>query len=97
MLVAMLPAMLLLLKADPARFDAWLNLSHREKARVLVIVKTRAIAREEAQSAPRPPTVSPPYDGSPGNEGYAPTSGSQMNLKVNTATSARAIQKMGWA
>ncbi len=45
MLLAMFPAMLLLLKAVPARFDAWLNLSHREKARVLVMVKTSAIAR----------------------------------------------------
>lgn len=29
--------------ALPARPDAWLNLSQREKARVLVIVSTRAI------------------------------------------------------
>lgn len=43
MLVAMLPARLPLPKAEPARFDAWLNLSHREKARVFMMVKTRAM------------------------------------------------------
>lgn len=40
----MLPARLPELKALPAIFDAWLNLSHRENARLLVTVKTSAIA-----------------------------------------------------
>jgi len=31
--------------AVEARFDAWLNLSHREKATVFVMVRTRAITR----------------------------------------------------
>lgn len=44
MLLAMLPARLPEYSALPARFDAWLNLSHREKARVLVMVRMRAIA-----------------------------------------------------
>lgn len=41
---ATVPARLPVEKADPARFDAWLNLSHLEKASVFVIVKIRAIA-----------------------------------------------------
>ena len=41
---AMLPARLPPEKAEPARFDAWLNLSQREKARVFMIVKMSAIA-----------------------------------------------------
>ena len=44
MLLARLPAKLLEYRALPARFDAWLNLSQREKARVLVTVRTRAMA-----------------------------------------------------
>ena len=42
--VAIVPARLLDDRAEPARLDAWLNLSQREKARELVIVRTRAIA-----------------------------------------------------
>lgn len=41
MLVAMLPP-----KALPAMLDAWLNLSHREKARVFIMVSTRAMTGE---------------------------------------------------
>lgn len=44
MLLARLVAMLPELKALPAKLDAWLNLSHLEKARVFVIVRTSAIA-----------------------------------------------------
>lgn len=44
MFVAMLPARFPLEKALPARLEAWLNLSQREKARLLVMVRTRAMA-----------------------------------------------------
>lgn len=44
----MFPARLLAMPLDcmalEARLEAWLNLSQREKARVLVIVRTRAMA-----------------------------------------------------
>jgi hypothetical protein len=40
---AMFPAKFPLRNELPARLDAWLNLSHREKASVFIIVKTRAI------------------------------------------------------
>lgn len=43
MLLAMLPARLLVPKALPARLEAWLNLSQREKARVFIMVRTRAM------------------------------------------------------
>lgn len=49
-LLAMLPARLVPLNALPARLEAWLNLSHREKASVLVIVKTSAMAERESHS-----------------------------------------------
>lgn len=42
--LAMFPASPVVEKAVPAMLDAWLNLSHREKARELVMVKTIAIA-----------------------------------------------------
>lgn len=42
-LLAMLPARLLVPKALPARLEAWLNLSQREKARVFIMVRTRAM------------------------------------------------------
>lgn len=42
-----MPARLLEYNALPARFEAWLNLSQREKARLLVMVRTRAIAIAE--------------------------------------------------
>lgn len=45
MLVAMLPARLLVPKALPARLEALLNLSQREKARVFMMVRTRAMTR----------------------------------------------------
>lgn len=51
MLVAMLPARLPPPKAEPARFDAWLNLSHLEKARVFMMVKTRAMTVKAPISA----------------------------------------------
>lgn len=44
MLLAILPARLPEYNALPAMFDAWLNLSQREKARVFVMVRARAIA-----------------------------------------------------
>lgn len=40
---ARLPARLPPEKAEPARFEAWLNLSQREKARVFIIVSTSAM------------------------------------------------------
>lgn len=43
MLLAMLPAKFVVPRALPARLEAWLNLSHREKASVFIIVSTRAI------------------------------------------------------
>lgn len=42
----MLPARLPPLKALPAMFEAWLNLSHREKARVFIMVRTRAMTMD---------------------------------------------------
>ena len=45
MLLAMLPARLPPYNALPAMLDAWLNLSQREKANVLVTVRTSAIAK----------------------------------------------------
>ncbi|TPX11409.1 uncharacterized protein E0L32_007828 [Thyridium curvatum] len=53
--VAMEPAMLPVEKALPARFEAWLNLSHREKARELVMVRARAIAEGGTVSSSRRP------------------------------------------
>ena len=44
MLLAMFPAKFPELKALPAISEAWLNLSQREKASELVIVKTSAMA-----------------------------------------------------
>lgn len=43
MLLAMLPAKFPVLKAEPARFEAWLNLSQREKASVFMTVRTSAM------------------------------------------------------
>lgn len=40
---AMFPARLPPEKAEPAMFEAWLNLSQREKARVFIIVSTSAM------------------------------------------------------
>lgn len=42
--LAMLPARPVVEKALPAMLDAWLNLSQREKARELVMVRAIAIA-----------------------------------------------------
>jgi len=42
-LEANVPAILPVEKADPARFDAWLNLSAREKAREFMMVRTSAM------------------------------------------------------
>lgn len=44
MLLAMLPAKDPPYSALPAMLEAWLNLSQRENAKVLVTVRTRAIA-----------------------------------------------------
>ena len=43
MLLAMLPAKFVLPNALPAKFDAWLNLSHRENARVFMTDNTNAM------------------------------------------------------
>jgi predicted dienelactone hydrolase len=47
--VAIVPARLDDDKAEPARLEAWLNLSQREKARELVTVRTRAMAAAPLQ------------------------------------------------
>jgi hypothetical protein len=49
----MLPARLPPLKALPAMFEAWLNLSHREKARVFIMVRTRAMTMDAYQVSKR--------------------------------------------
>ena len=49
MLLAMLPAKLDEEKALPARLEAWLNLSQRENANALVMVRTSAIAVYDRQ------------------------------------------------
>lgn len=51
--VAIVPAQLLEPKAEDAMFDAWLNLSQREKATVFVMVRISAMTgnREEGKSA----------------------------------------------
>jgi hypothetical protein len=41
------------LKALPAMFEAWLNLSHREKARVFIMVRTRAMTTGAQQVSKR--------------------------------------------
>lgn len=72
--------------------EAWLNLSHREKARVFVMVRTRAIATS-SQYIKR--TETPPAR--KGGQRDSPTSGSQMNLSLTRARMARATQSRGWA
>lgn len=52
MLLAMLPARLPPERALPAKLDAWLNLSHREKARVFIIVRISAIAAASLATIP---------------------------------------------
>lgn len=52
-LLAMLPAKLVDPKAPPAKFDAWLNLSHRENASVLMIVRANAIAKKKKNQCKR--------------------------------------------
>jgi len=44
--VATVPARFPVENAVPARFDAWLNLSHLENASVFVMVNTSAITRK---------------------------------------------------
>lgn len=56
-LLAILPARFPDPSADPARFDAWLNLSHLENAKLFVIVKTSAIT-VPTKSAHHPPLPS---------------------------------------
>lgn len=51
-LLAILPARFPDPNADPARFDAWLNLSHLENAKLFVIVKTSAITIPKSQHIP---------------------------------------------
>lgn len=57
--LAIFPASPVVEKAVPAMLDAWLNLSHRENARELVMVRTIAIAtihreRKKSQSSDSP-------------------------------------------
>lgn len=46
--VATVPARFPVLNAVPARFDAWLNLSHLEKASVFVMVNTSAMTSRKS-------------------------------------------------
>lgn len=94
MLLARLPARLPPLKALPAIFDAWLNLSHLEKARVLVIVRTSAIATGEIRLVTLSCSPSLYLDKQGGK--YSPTSGNQINLNVKTATSTSRAHSTGW-
>lgn len=48
--LAMFPANPVVEKAVPAMLDAWLNLSHREKASELVMVKAMAITTNNITS-----------------------------------------------
>lgn len=48
--VATVPARFPVLNAVPARFDAWLNLSHLEKASVFVMVNTSAMTSRKSAS-----------------------------------------------
>lgn len=50
--LAIFPANPLAEKAPPAMFEAWLNLSQREKARELVIVSAMAIASIKSGQPP---------------------------------------------
>ena len=92
-LLAMFPARPEEPNALPARFEAWLNLSHREKARLLVMVKTRAIASIHNTVSHTPHSRQPPprqeQDINP------PTSGSQMNISLTNANIASATQNSG--
>lgn len=45
MFVAMLPAKFPVPNALPAKFEAWPNLSHLEKASVFIMVRTKAMTR----------------------------------------------------
>jgi hypothetical protein len=55
-LLAMFPAKPPEYSALPARFDAWLNLSHLENARLLVIVRASAIAVDPEVSVGQTPS-----------------------------------------
>lgn len=95
--LAIFPAKPVVEKAVPAILDAWLNLSHREKARELVTVRTIAIAvLLPLSSAPLVlsalmVTVSPPP-----KLCHSPTSGSQMNMSRTSASTASATHSSGW-
>lgn len=52
---ARLPARLPPEKAEPARFDAWLNLSQREKASVFMTVRMSAMAWHVSTYPPKAP------------------------------------------
>lgn len=60
--LAIFPASPLVEKAVPAILDAWLNLSHREKASELVMVKAMAIAISNANSVSIPFSSHSPAD-----------------------------------
>jgi len=95
-LVAMLPAMLPELSALPAMLDAWPNLSHREKARLLVMVKISAMTVLSAIMLASFHLAFVNFtEGEQG--GDARTSGIQMNLRLKRATIASRIQSSGCA
>lgn len=100
--VAMLPARPVVEKALPAMFEAWLNLSHREKARELVMVRAIAIAvtkKKKAQVSSCHTCFFTPARELPRSTSacfYSPTRGSQMNMKRTKARMARATQSRGW-
>lgn len=96
MLLARFPARLPEYRALPARFDAWLNLSQREKARVFVMVRVRAMATKRKASSCQQATSTSGEGRGEGGMGNSPTSGSHMNLKRRMARMARATQRMGW-
>lgn len=91
--VAIFPAKAPPDKAPPVKLDAWLNLSHLEKARVLVTVKHSAIA-----ILPLAPIYSflpfHIYQGCK-KKTNIPTSVNQMNSNRKIATTASPTQSKG--
>lgn len=108
MLLARLPARLPEYRALPARFEAWLNLSQREKARLFVIVRVRAMAIKTKDLLA--PILHLIHASSNSSDTYtyrsvapykyggdnSPTSGSHMNLRRMMARMARATHRIGW-
>lgn len=106
--LAMFPASPVVEKAVPAMLDAWLNLSHREKAKELVTVRAIAIAtnfttRQYERHHPFwgrgwAPSAVPahPYILASDRLQNLPTSGSQINMNRTSASTASAIHSSGW-